>query len=82
MYFYCNHHSSLFYYHEFVGGLETFLKNPSSIWYIFQVGFLASCSAPCGCNNNSIAVVKSEQPRTTFLRLTSELKEYTLEIVK
>ena len=25
--FYCNHHSSLFYYLEFVGGLETFLKN-------------------------------------------------------
>ena len=75
MCFYCNHHSSLFYYLEFVGGLETFLKNLSSIWDIFLVGFLASCSAPYGCNNNSIAVVKLEQARQPFLQLTSELQD-------
>ena len=40
MYFYCNHHSSLFYYLEFVCGLETFLMNLSSVWDTFHVGFL------------------------------------------
>ena len=82
MFFYCIHHSSLFYYLEFVCGLETFLKNLSSVWDFFHVGFLASSSAPCGCNKNSIAVVKLEQPRPIFLQLTSELKEYAIEVVK
>ena len=51
VFFYCNHNSSLFYYLEFVGGLETVLKNLSNVWDIFHVGFLVSCSAPCGFNN-------------------------------
>ena len=61
--------SSLFYYLEFVGGLETFLKYLSSVWDIFHVGFLASCSAPCGCNNNSIAVVKLELSRPNLFAI-------------
>ena len=58
IFFYCNHLSSLFYYLDFVGSLETFLMNLSSVWDIFHVGVLASYSAPFGCNNKSIAVVK------------------------
>ena len=69
MYFYCNHHSSLFYYLEFVGGLETFLKNLSSILDIFHATFLVSYSAPCACNNNSVVVVKLEQPRPTLFAI-------------
>ena len=73
MYFYRNRHSSLFYYLEIVGGLETFLKN-LAIWDIFHVSFLASCSAPCGCNNNSIAVVKWEQPRPTLFAIVLQTR--------
>ena len=82
LYIYCNRHSSLFYYLGFVGGLETFLKNLSSVWDIFHVGFLASCSAPCGCSNNSIAVVNGIATPNLFLQLTSELEEYAHEVVK
>ena len=69
MSFYCNHHSSLFFYLEFVGSLETFLKNLSSVWDIFHVGFLASCSVPSGCNNNSIAVVELELPHPNLFAI-------------
>ena len=79
MYFYCNH-SNLFYYLEFVGGCETFLKNLSSVWDIFHVGFF--CSAPRGCNNNSIAVVKLEQPRPTLFAIDFEIEVYTRKFVK
>ena len=60
----------------------TFLKNLSSIWGIFHVGFLASCLALCGCNNNSIAVVKLERACPTIFAIDSELDEYAVEVVK
>ena len=83
MYFYCNHHSSLFYYLEFVGGLGTFLKNLSSVWDIFNVGFLASCSAPCGCHNNSIAEAKLEQPHPKLLAIDLQTRRVrALKVVK
>ena len=81
MYLYCNHHSSLFYYLEFVGGLETFLKNLSSVWDIFHVSFLPSCSATCVCNNKSIAVVKLEQLRPTLFAVDLRTRRLALEVV-
>ena len=82
MYFYCNHHSSLFYYFEFVGGLETFLKNLSSGWDMFYVGFIASCSAPCGCKNNSIVMVKLEQSHPILFAIDLQTRSVPLEVVK